>query len=227
MNLDFAQRTLANQEKILELSQHLNPAELERAAKFIHPQHRDRWIIARSYLRQILSIYLDTLPGQIEFGYGSLGKPYVLGHAIEFNLSHSQDLAVYGISPVHPIGIDIEYTRSLPFVEMVNRFFSPTEQTQFQALPTALHQAAFFHAWTQKEACLKASGTGLHTPLDRIEVSIDPRTPPQILRMTGKSHPVTNWQILSLTLPTDYVGAVAVGADKVEIEYPTWPDTWE
>jgi 4'-phosphopantetheinyl transferase len=211
-----------DREEVLKLSQDLDAAELARANKFIKAQHRDRWIVARSYLRRILSLYLDIPPEKIEFGYASLGKPHIIGAKLEFNLSHSEGLAVYGIGTVHPIGIDIEHTRSLPVVELVNRFFSPTERDIFHALPPTLHQAAFFHAWTQKEAYLKASGTGLHTPLDRIEVSIDPRTLPQILNITEGNNPIGDWHLEGLNLPTNYTGAVAIAAPSITIEYQSW-----
>lgn len=210
-------------ETIARLSGYLTPAELERATKFINPIHRDRWIAARGYLRQILSNYLAIDPADIALDYTELGKPYIRNSAIKFNLSHSADLAAYAIGIEHVIGIDIECTRSLPFSELVERFFSASERATFRNLPPDLHPAAFFHAWTQKEAYLKACGTGLHTPLDRISVSIDPRTPAQILNFPRDLNPDTNWQIERLTLPAEYVGAIAIAGNThtIAIEYRT------
>ena len=204
-----------DRDRIHEFSQFLTEQESQRAAKFINPTHGDRWIVARGYLRQILSQYLNLTPSQIVFTLGEQGKPAVEGHLIEFNLSHSRDRAVYGISAKFPIGIDIEYIHPLPAAELVDRFFSPAEQAIFHSLSIDSQQAAFFHAWTQKEAYLKACGTGLSTPLAQIEVSIDPTTPAAII-----SSPIAGiWQIQKLAISPNYAGAIVVGGECGGIEY--------
>ncbi len=204
-----------DRDRIQSLSQCLTDQECHRAAKFINPTHSDRWTVARGYLRQILSQYLDLTPDRIVFTYGQQGKPAIAGNPIEFNLSHSHDRAVYAISAKHPVGIDLEYIHPINAAELVDRFFSPAERAIFHSLPVSLHQAAFFHAWTQKEAYLKANGTGLTTPLDQIEVSIDPRTLVQII-----ATPMPNiWQIHKLEISAEYAGAIAIGGDFEAIEY--------
>ena len=194
--------------RVDEFSQFLTAQERQRAAKFINPLHGDRWIVARGYLRQILSQYLDLTPAQIVFTYTQHGKPELEGSPIQFNLSHSGDRAVYGISN-SPIGIDLEYIHPLPAADLVDRFFSPAEQAIFHNLPIDIQQAAFFHAWVQKEAYLKACGTGLSSPLDQIEVSIDPRTPAAIVSApTGDI-----WQIQKLDISPEYAGAIVIAAN--------------
>jgi 4'-phosphopantetheinyl transferase len=206
-----------NRQQIDELSQFLTEAEHQRAAKFINPLHGDRWIVARGNLRQILSQYIDLTPAQIVFTYSPHGKPEILGSQIQFNLSHAHDRAVYAISAKHPVGIDLEYIHPLPAADLVDRFFSSTEQAIFHSLPIEIQQAAFFHAWTQKEAYLKACGTGLSTPLDQIEVSIDPRKPVEII-----STPTDDiWQIQKLEIFPKYTGAIVVGGEFAKIDYLT------
>ena len=202
-------------DRIHHFSQFLTAQERQRAAKFINPLHGNRWTVARGYLRQILSQYIDLTPAEIVFSYGQQGKPAVENHDLQFNLSHSGDRAVYAISAKYPVGIDLEYIHSLPATDLVDRFFSATEQGIFHRLPVSLQQAAFFHAWTQKEAYLKACGTGLSTPLDQIEVSIDPRTPAAII-----SAPIDGiWQIQQLEISTEYAGAIVIGGDYDQIKY--------
>jgi 4'-phosphopantetheinyl transferase len=206
LNLDHHQ--------IHEFSQFLTSQERQRAAKFINPIHGDRWIVARGYLRRILSQYLDLTPSEIVFNYGLQGKPAVeqsnIQNNIQFNLSHSGDRAVYAISARDPIGIDLEYIHPIAAADLVDRFFSAQEQTIFHSLPVSLQQSAFFHAWTQKEAYLKACGTGLSIPLDQIEVSIDPRTPAAIV--STRTDPTDQiWQIQQLKITPAYAGAIVVG----------------
>jgi 4'-phosphopantetheinyl transferase len=205
-----------DRQQIEEFSQFLTVQERQRAAKFINLMHGDRWIVARGYLRQILSQYLDLTPVQIAFTHGQQGKPELEGSPIQFNLSHSRDRAVYGISAKFPIGIDLEYIHPLPAADLVDRFFSPVERAIFHNLPIDIQQAAFFHAWTQKEAYLKACGTGLSTPLDQIEVSIDPTTPAAII-----SAPIAGiWQIQKLEISPEYASAIVIGGDfeRIKIE---------
>jgi 4'-phosphopantetheinyl transferase len=200
-----------DREQIDAFRDFLTEPERQRAAKFINPTHGDRWIVARGYLRQILSQYLDLTPAQIVFTYSQHGKPALNGSPIQFNLSHSRDRAVYGISATASIGIDIEYIHPLPAADLVDRFFSPAEQSIFHSLPVDTQQAAFFHAWVQKEAYLKACGTGLSTSLNQIEVSIDPSIPAAIV-----SAPVAGvWQIQKLEISPEYASAIVSGRDPV------------
>jgi 4'-phosphopantetheinyl transferase len=204
-----------NPQQVGEFDRVLTAQERQRAAKFINPLHGSRWTVARGYLRQILSQYLNLTPGEIVFSYGQQGKPAIEGNDIQFNLSHSGDRAVYAISAKYPVGIDLEFIHPLPAADLVDRFFSAQEQAIFHRLPVDLQQAAFFHAWTQKEAYLKACGTGLNTPLDQIEVSIDPRTPPEII-----TAPLTGiWQIEKLVIPPAYAGSIVIGGEFDRIEY--------
>ncbi len=206
-------------EQIDEFSQTLTIAERQRAAKFINPIHGDRWTVARGYLRQILSQYLHLSPAEIVFTYGEQGKPGVESSDLQFNLSHSGDRAVYAVSSKYPVGIDLEYIHPLPAAGLVDRFFSAAERSIFHSLPASQQQAAFFHAWTQKEAYLKACGTGLSTPLDQIEVSIDPSTPAAII-----SAPLSGiWQIQKLEIAAEYAGAIVVGGGYCQVNYLTHP----
>jgi 4'-phosphopantetheinyl transferase len=204
-----------NSQQVSEFNQFLTAQERQRAAKFINPLHGSRWTVARGYLRQMLSQYLDRIPAEIVFSYGKQGKPAVEGHDLQFNLSHSGDRAIYAVSAKHPVGIDLEFIHPLPAADLVDRFFSVNEQAIFHSLPVEIQQAAFFHAWTQKEAYLKACGTGLHTPLEQIEVSINPRTPAEII-----SAPIAGiWQIEKLVISAEYAGAIVIGGEFDQIKY--------
>jgi 4'-phosphopantetheinyl transferase len=212
VNLD---RQMSSPQQLDKLSGYLNEQERQRAAKFVNPLHGDRWTVARGYLRSILSDYLDIPPARINFNYGVQGKPELEGNPLRFNLSHSRDRAVYAISAKHSVGIDIEYIHHVAAGDLVDRFFSPAEIARFHSLPASIQQAAFFHAWTQKEAYLKAEGTGLSTPLARIEVSIDPRTPAQIVAAPTPAF----WQIYKLELSSEYAGAIVIGGEFEAIEF--------
>jgi 4'-phosphopantetheinyl transferase len=57
------------------LARHLCPDELARASRFLLECHRDRYIVGRGRLREILAGYVGKEPGSLRFEYGTHGKP--------------------------------------------------------------------------------------------------------------------------------------------------------
>jgi 4'-phosphopantetheinyl transferase len=177
-----------------EAESRLDEAELQRAKRFHFARHQRRFTIARAGLRLILSRYLMQNPQDIEFLVNPYGKPYV-EHAsqIQFNLSHSQDLAILAIGQQHPVGIDIEFFSSRPFAGMSNMMFSPQEIEAYIKLPISLRSLAFFHVWAQKEAFIKACGMGLSYPTQSFTVPVHF---PSHQEVHDARHAIT-WQIRS------------------------------
>jgi 4'-phosphopantetheinyl transferase len=150
-----------------ELEKLLSLSELSRANRFIFDIHRDRFIIARAILRKILSLYMEITPEDIVFEYGDHGKPYLHKNInnIQFNVSHSDDWAVYAISKEAEIGIDVEKIQN-PYEENIaKRFFSDQENNELLQLPFSLRMQAFYRIWVKKEAVIKLLGKGLYIPL--------------------------------------------------------------
>ena len=110
----------------------LSPDERERAARFHFEQHRRRYLIAHIALHRILSRYLQIDPAQLSFDLGSNGKPKLpaaLGSSgIEFNLSHSNEMALLAVNRIGEVGVDIEYVKpDFKFEEIAERFFTARE----------------------------------------------------------------------------------------------------
>lgn len=143
-------------------SQLLNPAEMERANRFRFDIHRNRYIIARAVLRQILSLYTDVPAEEVAFSLGEYGKPYLRDNPLDlqFNLSHSHDLAVYAIVKQCEIGIDIEKMEDEANDALAQRFFNEQEYQQFLKLPEVEKMTGFYAIWAAKEALIKAKGEG-------------------------------------------------------------------
>jgi 4'-phosphopantetheinyl transferase len=213
--------------RVEQLRQILSADEQTRAERFYFEQHKNRFIVARGTLRIILSGYLNISPSQVEFCYGTRGKPGLaatLGKGmLEFNLSHSQDIALYAVTRDRPIGVDIEHIRPMPDAEKIaERFFAVRENAALLALPASLRQQAFFNCWTRKEAYLKACGDGLAGELNKIEVSLTPGEPAQLLSIAGDAEAAARWCLKELILyspvasfcqtisPADYAAALAV-----------------
>jgi 4'-phosphopantetheinyl transferase len=153
----------------------LSPDERERAKRFRFPEHRRRFIVARSVLRQILSFYTEIAPDEIAFSYGNHGKPALAASLTEplfFNLAHSEELAVYAIAR-QPCGIDIEKIKTNYEPGLPERFFSAFECESLSQLTIAERVTAFYQIWAKKEAIIKASGKGVATSLAVFSVSVE------------------------------------------------------
>jgi len=200
---------------LVRLASILSQDESQRAARFRFDTHRDRFIAARGILRSLLGTYLHSAADALQFEYGPNGKPTLTAPFAEsgltFNLAHSEDLALFAVTRLGPIGVDVEQNRPVTDVdELVARFFSPRETALFQTLPTSQKNAAFFNLWTRKEAWLKATGEGIAHSLNLVEVTFLPGEPAQILGLPETPALKSDWALRELTPATGFVGAVAL-----------------
>ena len=96
------------------------------------------------------------------------GKPYFRYHPeVCFNYSHSKNMAACVLASVE-VGIDIERIR--PFQEKTARRFCNEPEWRW-LINQQNPDEAWIHIWTQKEACLKYTGTGIRTDLRKLDVS--------------------------------------------------------
>jgi 4'-phosphopantetheinyl transferase len=151
----------------------LSADEAERAHRFKFDIHRQRYIAARASLRRILSFYTDTPPEDIHFDYGKRGKPFLKGSSLQFNVSHSDHMAVFALTMDHEIGVDIEKIEPEFKDSVASRFFSQQEYKELQQLSDSEKVPAFYRIWSKKEALIKALGEGLFAPLDAFSVSVN------------------------------------------------------
>ncbi len=105
---------LGDQESFESYSSFLSPEEREHADQFYEDSQRRKYIFARGTLRTILSKYCGEKPEQLKIVFLSNKKPKLKDHDLNFNLSHTQDLALYAISKDEPVGIDVEKVRTVP-----------------------------------------------------------------------------------------------------------------
>src|SRR5205085_7061872 len=149
-----------------QLTQNLSAKELTRAASFHFTKDRTRWIVAHAVLRILLARYLSTDPRLLDFDTNPYGKPFLtypsLSTPLQFNLSHSHNLALYAFTYTGHIGIDIEYKRpDIDYDALARVSFSPNEQEALQSLPNHLKHHAFYNCWSRKEAYIKPRDQGI------------------------------------------------------------------
>jgi 4'-phosphopantetheinyl transferase len=200
---------------VQDLAGILSAEEKNRSEKFRSDRDKLCAVVSRGVLRLILSAYLGQPPAQIQMISGPQGKPALFHqdkrHPIQFNLSHSHETVLYGITRMGEIGVDVEKVRDVPdFEKIIRRFFSARERTAFDELPPAQRKRAFFTCWSRKEAFMKARSDGFSLPLDQFDVSILPDQPAALLATRWDPSEVNRWLLSDIRLDADHAAAMAV-----------------
>jgi 4'-phosphopantetheinyl transferase len=148
--------------------------EREHASAFLREQVARRWVASRWALRSVLGRYLDQAPVKIELELGEQGKPRLLGgYALEFNLSHSEGLALVAVAE-RPVGIDVEMVRpGRDLRALAERALPADDIAAVHAASTTERSAVFYRAWTQHEARQKCLGTGLGSSPSGTPVAVE------------------------------------------------------
>lgn len=206
-------------------TQVLDRSERARGDRFLRPADRARFVASHAALRLILADALTCAPSDIRLSADAAGKPHLAepaGRPLAFNLSHSGDRALIGLTGPAAIGVDIELIRPIPdAVRIARAHFAPDEAESLASLPTFDIGPVFFGLWTRKEAVVKALGTGLSLPLDRFSVTLPPAAP-RLLRASAE------WTLAAVEAGSDYAATVAVRTADATIRHhtlsPDWPD---
>jgi 4'-phosphopantetheinyl transferase len=200
-----------------ELQSILSVLEKARVGRFRFIRNRNNYIICHGLLRMLLGDFTGQSPSRLCLKTGRYGKPELRGNIeerrIHFNISHAQDVALYGITRACPIGVDVERVRTFPCYERVAReFFTQAECKSLKATSGEVRAQRFFELWTRKEALLKARGEGLGDGLaERVDALLEPGV--WVLPHTiGAS---SDWQVRSFSPVEGYIASVAFGQANV------------
>ena len=185
--------------------------EQARSQRFHFDHDRGMFLYSHSLLRRLLAGYLDREPREVVYGYTKFGKPYldqsVGKEKIEFNLSHSGDMVLIGITKDIPIGVDVEEITPIPDLNQIAaRYFSESEHSDLVTLSDSARIPAFYRCWTRKESLIKAIGEGLSMPLDSFRVSLLPDEPARLFESLDRR----KWTLLDLNPTKGYTAAAAV-----------------
>lgn len=218
------------QSRVMSLYGILDADERARADRFYFEKHRRRFTVARGVLRQILARYLGVTPWAVAFEYGEHGKPSIGKVAnpqdIRFNVSHSNECALFAFTLRREVGVDVEYMRGSLDVEALARHsFSPREARALCNLPLAERRQAFFNCWTRKEAFIKAHGEGLSLGLHRFDVTLAPGEAAALRRFDVNPAELSLWALRALEAPAGYKAALAVEGHGWELR--CWDYPWD
>lgn len=191
----------------------LSNDERGRAARFREGPLRNRYIAGRGTLRILLGRYFQADPAEVSLVYQPRGKPELANpwneRGVEFNLSHSGELALFAFTGGRPIGVDVEAVRPMPNAAgLMERFFSANEIAQWRQTPRERQELVFFQGWTRKEAWLKAVGSGLSFPLDQFCVTMD--GPARVLSIRGDESEAAKWWLENCEPCRGHVAAIAL-----------------
>ena len=206
------------------LEQTLGSNERERANRFRFPHLRRNYVIRQGILRNLLGRYTGTDAAAINFSLGPAGKPALTANPkLQFNMSQSQHLALYGFTLEHEIGVDIEFERPLDDLEVVARYyFAEEEITSLFSLPPDQHITAFIKCWSRKEAFIKAVGQGLRYPLNAFAVTLAPDVPARLLRVDAQPEAVNQWRYATFDMPGEFAAAAIVTHPHWQVAQWQW-----
>ena len=192
----------------------LSDQEKTRAHAFVTKELMRKYVVTQGVLRHILASYISTDPKAIQFTFGSHRKPYVANAMqLQFNMTHSHDLALIGISFVDEVGIDIEMCDpKIVEKHLEVSVFSENELKAYAQVPMGSKTEAFIAAWTHKEALVKLAGKGLYKELKEVEV------PLHVLHETSPvKYEDSKRYLKSFLLDEGYIGAVASTKPNFEL----------
>lgn len=177
----------------------LSSDERHKADCFASQRARQRYVITRGVLRQVLSRYLSLEAKALCFELGCFGKPYLAGIGLHFNLSHSDDTLLLAVCNFADIGVDLEVIKPRHHLEnLVERCFSPRESAYWHALSGEERLQVFFRLWTKKEAFVKAVGRGLALGLAQCE--FEPMPAGQLITIPDEYGEASAWRVRELAV---------------------------
>jgi len=205
----------------------LSEHEKARASAFRFQIDRNRFICSHGILRAILGRYLELDPHQLQFNYGSRGKPELAGlseaNALHFNMTHSEGLGVFACTRACPVGVDVERVRAIrDEQEVANLCFASRESEALSKLDGYQKMIGFYNLWTRKEAWLKATGQGICDSLRSLEVSLLPGEPARIISICGNEKEGDLWSLVDLSPATDFKATVAFAEKNLKIRSWGW-----
>jgi 4'-phosphopantetheinyl transferase len=207
---------------ILERMQaRLVAAERARAERIRHAGARRGFVVARASLRALLGQYLATTT-ELELQLSPYGKPQ-LSHAhagrVHFSVAHSGDLAMLAFGTAD-LGVDIERIRPVPRSgQIIGRVFSASTKSVLETLAAEERWPAFFAAWTQREALVKAVGGGMFATVDPLDFVWPAPAAPRRVVATGEAGEVRTWTVAHLAAASSFAAALVVAApiDRIRL----------
>jgi len=201
------------------LWEYLSIKEQNQAKRYYNKLLTERYIISHGILRYILSYYVHQPASKLEFTSNIYGKPFLKDNQIQFNMSHSGNIACYVVTFNNQIGVDIEFQdNTIDIIEISELIFTPQEIELLKSLNYKAKYKSFYTFWTKKEALVKALGKGLSYPINKIE-TMGLLSGKGILFPNENSELQQKWYCYELKVPKNYSGAIGTENKIDKIAY--------
>lgn len=165
--------------------------------------------MGRGSLRFLLALHLDLAPEKVPILRGERGRPQLHGiGGIDFNVSHTANVALFAIATSNRVGVDIEHAaRVINAPGIARKFLTQEERDALAPLSEEQIRAQVLRLWTCKEAMSKATGDALSAPFAKMRVE----TTPTLALGAGPApyHP-ERWRLSALAAPQGYIATLAV-----------------
>lgn len=208
----------------------LSEEEKKEINKIKVPVVRNRRVISKAIVKNIISMYLGLNIHKIKFSYNQFGKP-VLSEDINFpglnfNISHSGSLGMIALVKNNQIGIDLEQIIELADLDdIISLCFSKHEQHLFNSLSGLEKTKLFYKIWTGKEAFIKAIGKGFSFPLQNITFTLNNNKEIRISEISGLKENLHNWYVYNSNPRQDYTSAIVVNLNSFLAKEFEWNQT--
>lgn len=191
----------------------LSAEERAKKARFRFARDQRRYLVTRALVRTVLSRYAAVRPEDWAFSDGPRGRPEISAPrpapSLEFNISHSADLVMLGVTAGRTLGIDAESVEAREAdIEGLDRYFAPEESAALLSLPPHARRRRFFELWTLKESYIKARGMGLAIALDSFRFELTGAQGLTLHMRPELGDSPARWRLWQLALRRDYLAAI-------------------
>jgi 4'-phosphopantetheinyl transferase len=187
----------------------LSSDERTRMQRFGSETLRTRYLVGRASLRSVLAQTLGLAPRDVAIERGPRGRPQLVDPAdIDFNVSHTADAALIGLTRDGRIGVDVERAdRAIHSAGLARRILTDRERAALPPNDDDAIRSRILRLWTCKEALAKATGDALSAPFGRIDIEIE-----SALALAGGPAPyfAADFALVAAAVPAGYLGTVAL-----------------
>ncbi|CAD6542504.1 hypothetical protein LMG28727_04015 [Paraburkholderia kirstenboschensis] len=187
----------------------LSQDERERAHTFRRREDALRFASTRAALRELLAQRMGVEAHAVRFALDANRRPRLADStAPDFNVSHAGAFGLIAMSDVRRVGADIEqHSDRFDWRSIMKLTLDPDEAAWIERLDPSEQMAAFYDAWTAKEALVKTTGVGITRGLQHLAVL--PREGNRVMLRNAIAHAMREIAAQWIAAPHGYAACVA------------------
>lgn len=204
----------------------LDGAERARLSALRREEDRERFVLAATLARALVSSRLDVALGDVRLDRrcprcgAPHGKPRVAvpRAGLELSITHSGSLVGVALAPGVAVGVDVEQvTDDRDVLSIAPSVLTDEELAALDRSRPSRRTACLLRLWARKEALTKMVGSGLDVPFTDIRVS-GADDAARLLGWAGGGPPVDEVSLIDLTPPASaHVAAIAVLSARARV----------